>query len=225
MVVNLKTYPQTLGPRAVALSRAALRLERRTGIGIAVCPQAIDLRACVATGARVYAQHFDFTAKPEATGWQSVEALMEAGCEGSLINHSEHPVTRADLDWFVGAARDAGLVSILCTRDEDESERFAAFRPSLVAVEPPQLIGGDISVTTAEPDIVRRSVAAVRRAAAGVPVLCGAGVKTAADVAKAVELGAHGVLVASGVAKAPKPAQALEALLGGFPASAGRARK
>jgi len=35
-----------------------------------------------------------------------------------------------------------------------------------------------------------------------VRVLCGAGVKSGADVAKAVELGAEGVLLASGVTKA-----------------------
>ena len=35
-----------------------------------------------------------------------------------------------------------------------------------------------------------------------VKVLCGAGVKNGADVAKAIELGAEGVLLASGVTKA-----------------------
>jgi len=42
-----------------------------------------------------------------------------------------------------------------------------------------------------------------------VEVLCGAGVKTGKDVARAIELGTSGVLLASGVVLAKDPAKAL----------------
>ena len=63
-------------------------------------------------------------------------------------------------------------------------------------------IGGDISVTTADPAIVSDTVAAVKEVNPEVRVLCGAGVKNGQDVATAIELGAEGVLLASGVTKA-----------------------
>jgi len=44
-------------------------------------------------------------------------------------------------------------------------------------------------------------------------VLCGAGISTGEDLVAAAELGAEGVLLASGVAKAADPRKALEALV------------
>ena len=64
------------------------------------------------------------------------------------------------------------------------------------------MIGGDISVTTANPRIVESTVESVKDVNKAVRVLCGAGVKTGKDVAAAIDLGADGVLLASGVVKA-----------------------
>jgi triosephosphate isomerase len=58
--------------------------------------------------------------------------------------------------------------------------------------------------------------AAVEAAAAGddsVDVLCGAGISTGDDGISAQDLGATGVLLASGVAKADNPRAALEDLV------------
>jgi len=44
-------------------------------------------------------------------------------------------------------------------------------------------------------------------------VLCGAGVKTGKDVKRALELGAVGVLLASGVVKSKDPKKALQDLV------------
>jgi triosephosphate isomerase len=92
--------------------------------------------------------------------------------------------------------------SVVCTNNAAVSRAAAAIHPTFVAVEPPELIGGDVSVTTADPGVVSRSVDLVKAVAGEVRVLCGAGVKTGADVRKALELGTDGVLLASGVALA-----------------------
>ena len=75
----------------------------------------------------------------------------------------------------------------------------------MIAVEPPELIGGDISVTTADPEIVSGTAAVVKSVNPDVRVLCGAGVKNGADVAMAIQLNTEGVLLASGVTKSTKP--------------------
>ena len=46
-----------------------------------------------------------------------------------------------------------------------------------------------------------------------VPVYCGAGISTGEDLTAAQDLGAEGVLLASGVAKADDPKAALEDLV------------
>src|SRR5207249_2583805 len=80
-----------------------------------------------------------------------------------------------------------------------EPESIARLGPEYVAIEPPELIGGDVSVTRAKPEVVSGAVARIRKVNPRVEVLCGAGVRTAKDVARAIELGTVGVLLASGV--------------------------
>ena len=75
------------------------------------------------------------------------------------------------------------------------------------------MIGGEISVTSADPKIVTGTVDAVRDISTDVGILCGAGVKNGSDVSIALELGTSGVLLASGVTKSPNPIGALNDLI------------
>ena len=97
--------------------------------------------------------------------------------------------------------------------DLEEAKGLAEMGPTFIAVEPPELIGGDISVTTADPSIVSDTVAVVKATNSDVRVLCGAGVKNGQDVATAIKLGAEGVLLASGVTKASDVASVLNDLV------------
>ena len=108
---------------------------------------------------------------------------------------------------------------MVCARDVEHAERLAAFHPPYLAVEPPELIGGRISVSTARPEVVQGSVAAVRAVSPETLVLCGAGVHDRNDVRTALRLGAQGVLVASAVTRAADPRAAIAELLEGFSTS------
>jgi triosephosphate isomerase len=108
------------------------------------------------------------------------------------------------------------LDHIVCSNNVATSKAIAAFSPNFVAVEPPELIGGDISVTTADPGIVSNSVKAVKGVDKNVKVLCGAGVKNGKDVSKAIELGADGVLLASGIVKAKDKESVIRDLVSGL---------
>jgi triosephosphate isomerase len=92
--------------------------------------------------------------------------------------------------------------------------KYATLRPNFIAYEPPELIGGDVSVTSAEPSIISDVVKACNPK--NVRVLVGAGVKTSEDARKSIELGADGVLIASGIVKAREPAKALNAIIHGI---------
>lgn len=216
LIVNLKTYPEATGKRAIALARATARLDGKSSIGVALAPQAVDVRACAAAGARVYAQGFDKIASSQSTGATRWESLLDAGAEGAILNHSERRLALADLSWYIDVVRKSRRLSVLCAEDAAEATSFAGLRPHVLAIEPPQLIGGDVSVTSADPGIVRDTVSAVHRVAPRLPVLCGAGVKDGRDASAARELGAYGILVASGVAKAKDPGAALRDLAHGL---------
>jgi triosephosphate isomerase len=81
----------------------------------------------------------------------------------------------------------------------------------MVAIEPPELIGTGRAVSKENPAIVSDSVKRVRRVNSTVAILCGAGISTGDDVSAALRLGTNGILVASGVVKAPKPEEVIAA--------------
>ncbi len=86
--------------------------------------------------------------------------------------------------------------------------------PDMIAIEPPELIGTGISISKARPELITESLKQIRKVNPSVKVLCGAGVTTAEDVSKALELGSEGVLVASGVVRSRDPRSVLESMAG-----------
>ncbi|MGQ4555435.1 triose-phosphate isomerase [Halobellus sp. GM3] len=209
ILVNLKAYPSD----PVDVAAAARDVAEASGVDIAVSPQAADVARVADTGVETWAQHVDPNGYGSHTGSTLAESVAEAGAVGTLINHSERRLKLADIDGSVRAAERAGLKTCVCANNPAQIGAVAALSPDSVAVEPPELIGGDVSVATADPDVVEDAVAAAANVDADVDVYCGAGISSGADVAAAGELGATGILLASGVAKADDPRAALEALV------------
>jgi triosephosphate isomerase len=214
VIVNFKVYSEVEGPKAVALAEACQEVADDSGINIAVCPPVTELSAVVkAVTIPVFAQHVDARKPGAGTGWTTPEMVKASGARGTLLNHSEHRMVLAELSAAVEMCKAVGLLTCVCTDTEATSASAASLDPDMIAIEPPELIGGDISVTDAKPDIVCNAVKAIHRIDEGISVLCGAGVKSGKDVKKAVELGASGVLLASGVVKAKEPRKVLSDLV------------
>ena len=102
----------------------------------------------------------------------------------------------------------------LVTDAERSHYQVANMLPDMIAVEPPELIGTGISISKARPELITESLKQIRKVNRSVKVLCGAGVTTAEDVSKALELGSEGVLVASGVVKSKDPSAILQSMAG-----------
>ena len=184
----------------------------------AIAPAAPDLGALARElSIPVLAQHADPHEAGARTGYLVPEAIAAAGGRGSLVNHSEHPLPTRVIGSTLERLKGFGLVAVLCARDAAESRRLARFHPPYLAVEPPELIGGTRSVSTARPEVVAHTVAAVRQVSPVTHVLCGAGIHNREDVRRALELGSEGILVSSAVARARDPGRAIQELLGGFP--------
>jgi len=217
IVLNVKTYAEATGIKALEIAQLMDKISQETGTSMAIAVQATDILACVKKiGIPVFAEHVDPITPGSHTGWTLAEAVKEAGAVGTLINHSEHRLKLADIDVCITRAKELGLDHIVCTNNVPTSKAAAAFSPNFIAVEPPELIGGDISVTTADPDIISGSVEAVKAIDSKVKVLCGAGVKNGKDVAKSIELGADGVLLASGIVKAKDKESVIRDLVSGL---------
>ena len=204
VVVNLKTYETAHGASAEQLARAIASVETDARVVVAV--SAFDLAGVVAAAPEleVWCQHLDPVGFGSFTGWLHPSTAVERGASGTLINHAEHKVSIEHVAMLLDTVPE-GFTVCACAADIEEARALTALQPDFVAVEPPELIGGDISVTTADPSIVSGTAAAVREISEEVGILCGAGVKNGADVAAAIERGTVGVLLASGVTKADDP--------------------
>lgn len=210
ILVNLKTYRTAMGEKAVGLAAVAEEVSKRTGVCIAVAPQALDLRLVAeSTEVPVFAQHVDPVGYGKHTGHVLPEAVADAGCSGTLISHSERRLELWAIEATVYRAREAGLFQAVCVDAVDRGRAVAPFGPDAVAIEPPELIGTGTPVSRARPEVVSGSVEAVKRIDSRVKVLCGAGITSGEDVEAAFKLGAEGVLVASGVVKAENPYEVL----------------
>jgi triosephosphate isomerase len=205
VLLNLKAYPCD----AVEIAATAADVAEETGVRIAVAPQTAAIERVAETGVETWAQHVSGIEHGSHTGSTLAEAAADAGAAGTLLNHSERRLRLADIDAGVRAAERAGLETVVCANNPRQIAAVASLGPDAVAVEPPELIGTGTPVSKADPEIVTESV----EAAGDVSVLCGAGISTGEDVVAAADLGAEGVLLASGVAKADDPRAALESLV------------
>lgn len=215
VVVNFKTYAEVEGHRALDLALACQDVARETGTSIAICPPLVELsRIASQVEIPVFGQHIDAKVTGPHTGWVTPGAVRAAGAMGTLLNHSEHRLMMYDVSAIARSCHDAGLETIICADGPDTAKIVASFGPNFIAVEPPELIGGDVSVTDARPEVISEAVESVHRVDAHIPVLCGAGVKNGKDVKKALQLGAKGVLLASGVVRSKDVRATLRDLVG-----------
>ena len=212
--MNFKVYSQVEGEGALRLAKACAKVAEESGVSIAACPPMPEL-SLVAREAQVpvFSQNVNPRKPGSGTGYVTPSAVKAAGAFGTLVNHSENRQPAADVGTCVEMCHALGLCTCVCAESVDKARELAAFSPKMIAVEPPELIGGDVSVTTANPRIVQDTVAAVEAVDPKVSVLCGAGVKSGQDVRTAVDLGAKGVLLASGVVKAEDPESVLRDLI------------
>ena len=210
VILNYKTYLESSGLNALELAHDLQSAASESGITMVAAPQAADIyRISEETSIPIFAQHIDAISPGGHTGSNLINTLIEAGISGTLINHSENRMKLADIAEVVKLCKENEIESCVCTNNIETSKAIAALDPVAVAVEPPELIGTGIPVSQAQPEVVENSVKEVKAINKNVKVLCGAGITTGDDMKAAMDLGADGVLLASGIVKAENPKDAL----------------
>ena len=215
IIVNFKAYESAIGEKALELAKIHDKVAQETGVEIIIAVQPTDIyRVSQAVSIPVYAQHVDPVGYGSNTGWILPETIKEAGASGTLLNHSEHRFqSHESLEKAINRLRDdLNLKTIVCAESDDEGAEISQkMSPDFIAIEPPELIGGDISISTSQPELIKNAVNKI-----GDNVLVGAGVKNSQDIKIALELGAKGVLLASGVTKASDPESVLRDLVSAY---------
>jgi len=213
VIVNFKAFQNSTGQNAVKLARICEKVCEKTKTNILIAVQTADIyQVSKSVKIKVLAQHIDPINYGQFTGHILPENVKENGAIGALINHSEKKLRFNDLKKTIKKAKELDLLTIVCAATPEEAKKIASLKPDFIAIEPPELIGSNISVSQAKPEIITRTTKMIKN----IPILCGAGIKTKEDVRIAVRLGAKGILVAHAITNATNPEKALKELVNGL---------
>jgi triosephosphate isomerase len=201
LIINFKNYEEISAYRAIRLGESARHVAEKLQVEIVLAPPHPVL-ALIAKEVEIpiICQHVDDKEMGPSTGFIIPEIANSYGAIGSLINHSEHRIEMNSIARLVERLRKLGMASIVCAQEPQEVAEISAFEPDFIAIEPPELIGSGRAVSKENPTVITKSIEAA--AGSHSRIICGAGISDRDDVDKAMELGSHGILVASGVIKA-----------------------
>ena len=128
-----------------------------------------------------------------------------AGADAVLLIAAAFPAGEVQLGDCVLVAAGLGLDVLVEVHDEAELERALAARATLIGVNHRDLRTFSIDMTLTE--------RIAKRVPAGTVLVAESGIKTAADVRRLGDVGAHAVLVGEQLMRAPSPGAALRELL------------
>ena len=217
LFLNFKLFEEGTGSKAVSLAKLCERAASETNSKIVLVVQPTEL-SLIASKTRldVFSQHLDGIDFGSGVGKILPEAVKRAGAKGAIVNHAAFKVSNEHVQKAVARAKQVGLKLMVCAETTERAVEVAVFGPDFIAIEPPELIGGTVSVSTAKPQIISEAVKAIQKVDKKIKVITGAGIKTTDDVRKAIELGTAGVFVSSGIVKAKNQKKALKEILAGF---------
>lgn len=217
--VNFKTYPEGTGDEALKLAKICEEVSLKSQIEIIPVVQFVDLfRISQEVKIPVWVQHLDFFPAGAHTGWENLEAVIESGGSGTLLNHAEHQIPPGTINQIIKRIvklpnyQIANFKTMVCCHTLGQAEKLAKLKPDFLAYEPPELIGGDLAVSQAKPQVIERIVKKLPKT----EIIVGAGIKSGKDVKRSLELGAKGILVSSAIVLAKDQKQILEDLIRGF---------
>jgi triosephosphate isomerase (TIM) len=213
IVLNFKVYKEAVGKLALPLAQKVAKA-KKNGYKLVVAPSLLTTReVSKKTNLTVFAQHVDPVSLGAHTGSVGVDELVQMGVKGVILNHSERKLPFAVLKETIELCKSKKLKILVCATTLAEIKKIALLHPSYIAYEPAELVGGEISVTQAKPDIIVKAVEAVKQVSSKMKLLCGAGVHSKEDLGHALLLGAEGVLIGHSVPKAANPRKFLEGML------------
>jgi len=223
-VINAKNYPEAAGAGLHNMLDALKVVSSQDSfrqIKFYLAPPNFGLALSVDQKAsfQVLAQHLDPYSVGASTGFSVPEIAKSFGAFGSILNHSEHRIPDAEIEALIPRLRGLEMLSVVCAKDDAEVGKFAKFSPDFIAVEPPELIGSGKAVSKVKPEIIKSSRAALdnnRPSGSKTKLLCGAGIVDGIDARLSTELGAEGILVASGVVKSPDLGKKIQELAQGL---------
>lgn len=221
LIINFKAYREAFA-KGHEIAEYAAALSKKSGVSIIIAPPFTMLKELNGT-VKTIAQGMDEEDPGAFTAHITWFELKNSGISGTLLNHSEErysyskggDIAYGELKEAVDKCASAGLETYVCVQNLEEAAEVSKMNPTAIAYEPPELIGGEVSVSTSKPEVVREFCDNVKNSSHSL-ALIGAGIKGKGDAEKSVELGSDGLLVSSGILKADDYKKLMDELVDGL---------
>lgn len=206
--VNFKTYPQGTGKKAVELAKICEEIGNENNLPIIPIVQIADLsKVKEAVRIPVWVQHIDSQPQGQFTGWINLEAVIEAGASGTLLNHSEHPIPPGTIKQTLSRVKNFEVM--VCCKTLGQMERLVKLKPNFIGYEISELIGGKVSIVDSDVKAIKHALEICGK----VPLIIGAGIHKGEDLQQARQLGCAGVLISSAIVLTDDHKQKLREIL------------
>jgi triosephosphate isomerase (TIM) len=202
-IINLKNYLETSGDNTMKIVKDAEIVSEKLNVEIIISPPQPSLALTAKQSKlKVISQHIDVKKTGSTTGFYIPEIIEKVGAKGSLINHSEHEIEKDEIKRSIEKLKELNLISIVCIKTFEGLKEILAFEPNYIAIEPPELIGTQKSISSEKPFLIRECSSVINKENKKSKLICGAGINKKEDVKIALDNGSYGVLVSSSITKA-----------------------
>ena len=100
-IINCKNYEEIAGGKIIEFVKIAEKISKKYKIKIAVAPPQHLIGLVANSLIPILAQHVDNSKVGSTTGFMIPELLKKSKVSGSLINHSEHRISRDEISKLV----------------------------------------------------------------------------------------------------------------------------
>lgn len=210
LITNFKTYEESLWEKWINLAKIHKEIWEKTWKNIAIAWNPLDLRILLETWIKVFSQWADLAEYGSFT-WKILPIkLQKLWCWWVVLNHSENKIWDFEkLEKITKRCKELWMQVVLCADNLEEIKKIKDFWADFIAIEPPELIWWDISVSKANPEIISDSLKIVWKW----KLIVWAWIKDWEDIKIAKDLWASWILLASWIIKAENPRKILEELV------------
>jgi len=213
ILINFKNYKESVGFSGVKLAKQIFSVKSKR-YEVAIAPSIVLLKELSGLKqGKVWAQHVDYHMHGAYTGSILPAEVVEVGGYGTILNHSEKKIPVDVLQNIILECKRVRLKTVICASSLAEVSLVVNLKPDYIAYEPTELIGGEVSVTSAKKTVIADAVKIVKKKNFQTKILCGAGVHSREDLVNALKLGASGVLLSHAIVCAKKPREKLKEFL------------
>ncbi|MEY7848917.1 triose-phosphate isomerase [Natrarchaeobius sp. A-rgal3] len=218
-LINFKTAGSAVGRDGLAFAETIDRVSADTGRQFVVSPHHSDVRLLAEHASLPIVAQSATPAATSETGAITCEAVAAAGADGIFVNHPENPTPFTALARTVDRCSELGLESIVCVTDRKTARAALALEADCLLFERPADVAADDATIRSDPGRIEAVVELVESVRPETAVFVGGGIRTAADVERAFDLGVDATGAASAALEADDREAWLRSIATAIPAS------